>query len=108
MLKFGNNASNDAYTKRCKEMGLKVHPARFPAALPEFFLKMLTSEGDIVVDPFAGSNTTGVVAEGLNRRWIAMERIREYLEASRTRFSEPVVADAPASTEPQANLFDSP
>src|SRR5207244_1039435 len=42
MLKFGNNAANDAYTRRCKEIGLKVHPARFPAALPAFFLKFLT------------------------------------------------------------------
>ncbi len=88
MLKFGNNASNDAFTKRCKELGLKVHPARFPAALPEFFIRMLTTEGDLVVDPFAGSNTTGVVAENLRRRWIAMESVREYLEASKVRFEQ--------------------
>jgi DNA modification methylase len=79
-------AQNDTYTKRCEEMGLKVHAARFPAALPEFFLKMLTEESDLVIDPFAGSNTTGVVAESLRRRWIAIERVPEYLEASRVRF----------------------
>lgn len=88
LLKFGNNASNDEYTKRCKELGLKVHPARFPAALPEFFMRLLTEEGDLVVDPFAGSNTTGVVADHLRRRWIAMERVREYLEASKVRFEQ--------------------
>jgi site-specific DNA-methyltransferase (cytosine-N4-specific) len=87
MLKFGNNAANDAYAKRSKELGLKMHPARFPAALPEFFIKLLTNEGDTVLDPFAGSNTTGVVAEGLRRRWIAMEDIPEYLEASKVRFA---------------------
>lgn len=87
MLKFGNNAANDAYAKRSKELGLKMHPARFPAALPEFFIKLLTNEGDTVLDPFAGSNTTGVVAEGLRRRWIAMEEIPEYLEASKIRFA---------------------
>jgi DNA modification methylase len=86
MLKFGNNAANDAYTRRCKEAGLKIHPARFPAALPEFFLKLLTEDGDIVLDPFAGSNTTGAVAESLGLRWIAIEMVESYLEASRFRF----------------------
>ena len=88
MLKFGNNASNDSFTKRCKELGLKVHPAGFPAALPEFFIRMLTAEGDLVVDPFAGSNTTGVVSENLRRRWIAIECVPEYLEAGKERFEQ--------------------
>jgi DNA modification methylase len=87
MLKFGNNVANDAYAKRSKELGLKMHPARFPAALPEFFIKLLTDQADTVFDPFAGSNTTGVVAESLRRRWIAMEEIPEYLEASKVRFT---------------------
>ncbi|MGH9905557.1 MAG: DNA-methyltransferase [Pyrinomonadaceae bacterium] len=87
-LKFGNNSANDLYTMRCKEAGVKIHPARFPAALPEFFLKLLTYEGDVVVDPFAGSNTTGAVAQGLNRRWIAIETVKEYLEASKFRFDD--------------------
>jgi DNA modification methylase len=87
-LKFGNNSANDLYTMRCKSAGVKIHPARFPAALPEFFLKFLTSEGELVVDPFAGSNTTGAVAESLNRRWIAIESVKEYLEASKFRFDE--------------------
>jgi site-specific DNA-methyltransferase (cytosine-N4-specific) len=86
LLKFGNNAANDAYTARCKAAGLKIHPARFPAAMPDFFLKLLTDEGDLVVDPFAGSNTTGMVAEGLGRRWIAVDEVEEYLEASKFRF----------------------
>ncbi|GAB4358042.1 MAG: site-specific DNA-methyltransferase [Kiloniellaceae bacterium] len=86
MLIAGNNAANDPYTKRCKETGMKIHPARFPAALPEFFIKLLTDEGDLVVDPFAGSNTAGAVSERLGRRWIAIEMIEEYLEASKFRF----------------------
>ena len=87
-LRFGNNAANDLYTMRCKEAGVKIHPARFPAILPEFFLKFLTSEGEIVIDPFAGSNTTGAVAESLNRRWIAIESCKDYLDASKFRFPE--------------------
>jgi site-specific DNA-methyltransferase (cytosine-N4-specific) len=86
MLKFGNNAANDAYTIRCKERGIKIHPARFPSALPEFFLKLLTDEGDLVYDPFAGSNTTGAVAEKLARRWLASESVEEYLKGSKFRF----------------------
>ena len=86
MLVLGNNAANDIYTKRCKEAGIKIHPARFPAALPEFFIKLLTDEGDLVVDPFAGSNTAGAVAEQFGRRWIGMELLDEYLEASKFRF----------------------
>lgn len=86
MLKFGNNAANDSYTQKCKEASIKIHPARFPAALPEFFTKLLTDKGDIVLDPFAGSNTTGAVAESNKRRWIAIESIEEYLAASKFRF----------------------
>ena len=87
MLKMGNNAANDAYTKRCKETGIKIHPARFPALLPKFFIKLLTEENDLVLDPFAGSNTTGV-AESLKRRWLAGEAVEEYLKASTFRFEE--------------------
>lgn len=86
MLKMGNNAANDKYTIRCKEAGIKIHPARFPASLPEFFIKMLTTPGDIVLDPFTGSNTTGAVAEKLERRWLAVDNKEEYLEASKFRF----------------------
>ncbi len=88
VLKFGNNSANDQYTVRCKEAGIKIHPARFPAALPEFFINLLTESGDLVVDPFAGSNTSGAVAERLNRRWIAMDLREEYLEASKFRFPD--------------------
>ena len=87
VLIMGNNAANDAYTLQCKAKGLKVHPARYPRALPEFFIKLLTDEGDLVLDPFAGSNTTGAVAESLLRRWVAFDNVEEYLEASKFRFS---------------------
>lgn len=86
MLKFGNNSANDAYTLRCKEANIAIHPARFPSALPAFFIKMLTDENDLVLDIFAGSNTTGATAEKLDRRWLAMELLQEYLDASKFRF----------------------
>ncbi|WP_367344936.1 site-specific DNA-methyltransferase [Stenotrophomonas bentonitica] len=86
LLRFGNNSANDRYTERCKAAGIKIHPARFPSQLPEFFVKLLTEPGDLVVDPFAGSNTTGSVAENLGRRWIAIDQVPEYLLASAFRF----------------------
>jgi len=66
-----------------KRLGLKIHPARFPAALPDFFIRLLTDTDDIVLDPFAGSNTLGMVAEKLGRRWVAIEMEEDYLRASR-------------------------
>jgi site-specific DNA-methyltransferase (cytosine-N4-specific) len=101
MLKMGNNAANDTYTKHCKERGIKIHPARFPALLPKFFIKLLTEPNDLVVDPFAGSNTTGAVAETLGRSWIACEAVEEYLKASTFRFEE----SEKQSDSRQVNLF---
>lgn len=86
VLERGNNESNSEYIKLCEAAGQKAHPARFPAALPEFFIKFLTDPGDLIVDPFAGSNTTGAVAENLDRRWLAFELEAKYVENSRLRF----------------------
>lgn len=86
LIECGNNESNSSYIKESKRLGRKVHPARFPAAIPEFFLNFLTSEGDLVVDPFAGSNTTGSVAESLGRRWLAIEKHLDYAVDSELRF----------------------
>jgi DNA modification methylase len=86
-LKFGNNSANDSYALGCKSKGLKMHPARYPDSLPEFFIQFLTDQDDTILDPFAGSNTTGAIAEKLQRKWIAVERIEEYLESSKFRFT---------------------
>lgn len=88
LLPIPNTESNSYYQTQCRAAGLKVHPARFPAGLPEFFIRFLTDEFDLVLDPFAGSNVTGEVAERLQRRWIAIELVEEYLEGSRFRFAD--------------------
>lgn len=87
LITRGNNESNSEYMRRLAELGAKAHPARFPAALPEFFIKLLTDMDDIVLDPFAGSNTTGAAAEKLSRRWISSEINHRYAEASKVRFA---------------------
>lgn len=86
LLRFGNNSANDEYTMMCKKAGMTIHPARFPAALPSFFIRLLTDTNDLVFDPFAGSNTAGAVAELLDRRWLSSEESDEYVRASKFRF----------------------
>jgi site-specific DNA-methyltransferase (cytosine-N4-specific) len=88
VLELGNNESNSAYMLKSKEKGMKPHPARFPRRFDEFFINFLTDENDIVFDPFAGSNTTGYAAEGLQRRWISCELNEEYIKNSFLRFED--------------------
>ena len=87
VLTFANTRTNDEYQEYCRQHGLQPHPARMPAGLVEFFVRFLTNRNDLVLDPFAGSNTTGAVAERLARRWIAIEPRADYIEASKGRFS---------------------
>ena len=86
LLQNPNTESNSAYLRLCKMLGRNSHPARFPSALPQFFIKFLTDPGDVVVDIFSGSNTTGQAAEQLGRRWLSMELEREYAVLSAVRF----------------------
>ena len=88
IIECGNNESNSRYIKESKRKGQKIHPARFPAELPRFFMQFLTEPGDLVLDPFAGSNTTGAVAERLGRRWISVEKDSSYAQDSELRFLE--------------------
>jgi len=88
LLSIPNTDSNSSYLRLCKQFGLECHPARFPAELPAFFIKMLTDEGDVVLDIFGGSNTTGFTAEALGRKWLTFEMNHEYLVASVFRFLE--------------------
>jgi len=89
LLQIPNSGSNGAYLRNCKLIGVKAHPARFPPKLPEFFIRFLTAPGDLVVDIFAGSNTTGAVAEAEGRNWLAFEERIDYVAASLFRFIPP-------------------
>lgn len=88
---FSNTASNDRFSRMCNEKKIIPHPARMPMGLAAFFVQFLTTRGDIVFDPFGGSNTTGYVAERLGRRWLATEVSREYLRQVRLRFTDPAL-----------------
>ncbi len=88
LLEVPNTRSSDDYFRRCRAAGLPIHPARFPPPVPEFFIRFLTEPGQTVLDPFAGSNVTGHVAEKLGRRWLAVEINREYVDGSHLRFTD--------------------
>ena len=60
-----------------------------PLELASFFINFLTDEGDLVLDPFGGSNTTGFCAEKQNRKWISIDTNIEYGKQSIIRFEEP-------------------
>lgn len=72
VISISNTVSNGLLQRLCKEMNIK-HPARFPEKLVEFFILSGSNPGDIVLDPFAGSGTTGVVAQKNGRQYICID-----------------------------------
>ena len=120
LLTISNSDSNSQYIRCCRELGIKAHPARFPVEHPEFFIKFLTDPGDLVLDFFAGSNTTGEAAESLGRRWIAIELELNYVATSAFRFYHRDLAHASEIYDlimrgecvtlinPQPTLFEEP
>jgi DNA modification methylase len=89
LLAISNTGNDKDYLNSCRERGLRPHPARFPAELPDFFIQFLTEPDDLVLDPFAGSNVTGAVAHRLGRRWLSVDIDDEYLRGSSARFEAP-------------------
>ena len=76
LLAIANTESNGVYQEYCRANGIDIHPARFPALLPEYFIRYLTDPGDLVVDPFGGSCVTGMVAEALGHAgfdWVVVD-----------------------------------
>lgn len=75
-----NNVSNQ-FTLKAK------HPATFPGKLVEFFIKSFTDENDTVLDPFMGSGTTGVVCRKLNRKFVGIDIMQEYVDLAHERIN---------------------
>ncbi|MBO4736527.1 MAG: site-specific DNA-methyltransferase, partial [Paludibacteraceae bacterium] len=86
LLAIANTESNGSYTRYCQTHKIKIHPARFPEELPDYFIRMLTNKCDFVLDPFAGSCMTGYVAEKNDRKWVCCELIQEYVDGAIGRF----------------------
>lgn len=98
---LSNTNSSDYYITKCNELGITPHPARMPAGLAAFFIQFLTDPGDLVLDPFAGSNTTGFVAELLGRQWVSIEIKEEYARQAQIRLQDPTLKPlkAPPTTK---------
>jgi len=86
LLKFSGTTWEAPYREYCEKHKVPAHPARMQPGLAGFFIDFLTEPGDLVMDPFAGSNTTGATAEELKRRWIAVEARADYALGSKGRF----------------------
>ena len=86
MIVSANTKSCDPYLEYCRRNGVKPHPARMQEGLAKFFISFLTNEGDMVYDPFAGSNTTGYCCEVLVRKWLSTEVNYENMHSSMARF----------------------
>lgn len=104
---FGKNISN--WLNRDKafptnvlhmatECGNKNHSAVFPEALPEWFIKLFTKKGDVVLDPFMGSGTTNKVAKRLDRNSVGVEILSEYYEIAKQALQEPKVTSIKKKT----------
>jgi site-specific DNA-methyltransferase (cytosine-N4-specific) len=88
VLVYSNTAWSADYRSWCAQKEVNPHPARMSPGLAEFFIRFLTEDNDLVLDPFGGSNTTGAVAEQHGRRWITVEPDPDYVLGSRGRFAE--------------------
>ena len=67
------------------------HPTQKPKYLLDFLINSASNEGDLILDPFAGSSTTGVSAVSLGRRYIGIDKSEEYLELSKKRLEDIMV-----------------
>jgi len=82
--------------ERVRSDGAKAHPTQKPEALLYRILLACTEPGDIVLDPFFGTGTTGAVARRLGRRWIGIEREPRYVRVARSRIDSTLPLDESA------------
>ncbi|WP_257806983.1 site-specific DNA-methyltransferase [Burkholderia glumae] len=89
ILKRGNRcADTERYRSDAQRLDLPVHGAMMPVSVPEFFIQLLTEPGQLVVDHFGGTIKTGMAAEKLQRRWLCIEIMLEYIRAAAERFRD--------------------
>lgn len=103
---FGKNVSNwvgrdTAYPTNvlhlATECANRSHSAAFPLALPEWFIKLFTEPGDLVLDPFLGSGTTALAAQRLGRDYLGIEILPAYVAEARLLLEQE--AEAPLAKE---------
>jgi modification methylase len=82
--------------ERVKTDGIKAHPTQKPEALLYRVLLACTNPGDVVLDPFFGTGTTGAVARRLGRQWIGIEREKRYVKVAEERIASTLELDESA------------
>lgn len=105
LIALAHTESNTRYQRFCQDQGIAPHPARYPAELPEYFVRMLTEVGDLVVDPFGGSCVTGEVSERLGRRWVCCEIQEEYVRGALGRFQQPLEPRQAKNPKDDGNFY---
>ncbi len=101
LIVASNTVSNCSYQAACRATDLPIHPARFPAALPEFAMSLATRRGDLVADPFGGSFMTASVAKHLGRRFFTSEKALEFALGGVLRLG----GEVPVDLAPTADKF---
>lgn len=86
VITVSNTSTHTAYASACKRLNVRLHPARMQPEVAGFFIAMLSEPGDLILDCFAGSNTTGEASENLGRRWASIESELDYIRGSTGRF----------------------
>ena len=87
-LSFSGTSNDATYREYCEDRSLEVHPARMQAGLAAFFIQFLTEPNDMVLDPSAGSNTTGAIAEALGEIGLLSKLTPTTPAGSKGRFPE--------------------
>jgi site-specific DNA-methyltransferase (cytosine-N4-specific) len=105
IFQYSNTESQSKYIRLCREYGIKPNPARYPVALPEFFISFLTNRGNKVLDPFAGSNATGEAAEKMERKWISIEKEPKYVQGSMFRFFDETILETKYGIQKQQHVI---
>ena len=85
---LGKSIKRDVIESPVETIKGNIHPAIYPEYIVQEFLKLLTKEGDVVLDPFIGSGTTGIVAKKMGRHFIGTEINPEYCEYARERIAK--------------------
>lgn len=86
LLTIGDGPDDARYLEKCEAQDVPGFIDRFPVGIPRFFIELLTERGELVVDPFAGSCTTGSAAQSAGRRWLCVELRETPLQSARFRF----------------------
>lgn len=98
VMTFGHRCRDTQQLRRiAQELGLPMHGATFPTRLPDFWIRFLTEPGDLVLDSLCGWGKTALAAQRLQRRWLIVDKVLDYLRASGEMFR-----DADGFAMPQA------